>query len=133
MNGDAATFSVMEAKPLPTSPKVPDQEAVASNVKKLTIHIEKCKDIDLCVVFATSSAYSKVGVYEFSNISEWKKVPAAEDITTLDTTDTSVDTDVNVDTPAPASKLPIIIGIGAAVVAAIGVVATVLFKKKKRK
>ena len=38
-NGDAATFSVMEAKPLPTSPQVADQDPVPENVKKLTIHI----------------------------------------------------------------------------------------------
>ena len=70
VNGDEATFSVMDAAPLATSPQVPDQDAIADNVKKLTIHIEECKEIDLCVVFATSNL--SINDYEFAKISDWR-------------------------------------------------------------
>ena len=69
LNGDEATFSVMDAAPMVTSPQVTDQDPIADNVKKLTIHIEECKEIDLCVVFATSNL--SINGYEFANISEW--------------------------------------------------------------
>lgn len=68
VNGENATFSVMDAAPLATSPQVIDQDPIADNVKKLTIHIEECRDIDLCVVFATSNL--SINDYEFANISD---------------------------------------------------------------
>ena len=69
VNGDSATFSVMDAKPMATSPQVPDQDAIPENVKKLTIHIDECSGIDLCVVLATSGL--SIDSYEYSSISEW--------------------------------------------------------------
>ena len=70
VNGDEATFSVMDAAPMATSPQVTDQDPIADNVKKLTIHIEECKEIDLCVVFATSNL--SIDGYEFASISDWR-------------------------------------------------------------
>lgn len=69
VNGDEATFSVMDAAPLATSPQVPDQDAISDKVKKLTIHIEECREIDLCVVFATANL--SINGYEFAKISDW--------------------------------------------------------------
>ncbi len=48
--GEGAFFSVMDAEPLPTSPTVPGQ-AVNAGIRKLVIHIAKCRDMALCVAF----------------------------------------------------------------------------------
>lgn len=48
-HGDGATFSVLDAVPLPSSPKVEGQNSNAG-IKKLTIHVENTKELNLMVV-----------------------------------------------------------------------------------
>lgn len=50
VSGDGAEFSVMDAKPLPTSPVINEQNP-NDGVRKLTIHIENCKSNEICVTF----------------------------------------------------------------------------------
>lgn len=120
-NGDAATFSVMEAKPLPTSPQVPDQDPVPENVKKLTIHIEECNDIDLCVVIATGE--TPIDKYKFSNISDWLH---KGDETRQPTTSYN-------NRGAGGGFLKTLVCTAASVIAVSGAVALVVIKKKKKK
>lgn len=50
INGEGAAFSVMDAKPLETSPKVAGNNP-NEGIRKLVIHIPECKDLDLAVTF----------------------------------------------------------------------------------
>lgn len=78
INGENATFSVMSAVPLPTSPKQPGQ-ANDSHVNKLTIHIPECKDLDLAVTFKCYDAEYSSENYDntFVPLDEWS-VPDGE-------------------------------------------------------
>jgi len=49
-SGERAVFSVMDAKPLPTTPDVPGQNP-NKGVRKLVIHISGCENLNLSVVF----------------------------------------------------------------------------------
>ncbi len=120
VNGDAATFSVMEAKPLPTSPLVGDQQPVPENVKKLTVHIDKCEDIDLCVVFATGEA--TIDKYKFSNISDW-----------LHKGDETRQPTAHYNNGGDGRLLKTLVCTVVSVIAALGAVALVVIKKKKKK
>lgn len=73
VNGDGATFSVMDAKPLPTSPQIPEQNP-NNSVRKLTIHMPSVQEIDLCVSFAdyTEAYYEGLYNFEYIPISQWK-------------------------------------------------------------
>jgi len=50
LTGEGAVFSVMEAKPLPTSPNPPGQKST-EGVSKLTIHMTECSEVKLTVAF----------------------------------------------------------------------------------
>ncbi len=50
VSGDGAEFSVMDAKPLPASPVINEQNP-NDGVRKLTIHIENCTSNEICVTF----------------------------------------------------------------------------------
>ncbi len=71
-SGDGAKFSVMEAKPLPTSPVVEGADP-NENIRKLAIYIPKCKDIKLSVVFNCCDSDGDTPDFnrEFVPISEW--------------------------------------------------------------
>jgi len=73
ISGENATFSVMQAKSLPTSPKQPGQ-ADDSHINKLTIHIPECKDLDLAVTFKNYDESYKKKNYSsvFTLFDEWK-------------------------------------------------------------
>ena len=66
--GDGATFSVMDAKPLPTSPVIEGQNP-NDGIRKLTIHIENCGSNEICVTFvpAANSADSN----GFKPLEQW--------------------------------------------------------------
>ena len=49
-SGEKAFLSVMDAKPLPTSPVIEEQDP-NEGVRKLVIHIPECGDLDLTVLF----------------------------------------------------------------------------------
>lgn len=80
--GDGAVFSVMEAKPLPTSPACPGQDENAG-VSKLTIHMTDVSKLNLTVVFNIFDEnfedleYSK----EFVPMAEWT-IPDGENTIT---------------------------------------------------
>lgn len=71
-HGNGATFSVMDAKPLPTTPEVKGQNP-NTGIRKLTIHMKNVKELDLMVVFNCynddfeSLEYGK----EFIPMDEW--------------------------------------------------------------
>ena len=50
VSGGGAEFSVMDAKPLPTSPVIAEQNP-NDGIRKLTIHIENCESNEICVTF----------------------------------------------------------------------------------
>ncbi len=50
VSGNGAEFSVMDAKPLPTSPVIAEQNP-NDGIRKLTIHIENCESNEICVTF----------------------------------------------------------------------------------
>lgn len=54
INGDNAEFSVMDAKPLETSPVIEGQNP-NDGIRKLTIHIENCESNEICVTFVPLS------------------------------------------------------------------------------
>ncbi len=117
---------------------MPDQEPVDRSVKKLTIHLEKCGDIDLCVVFATSEGYTNLKGYEFTSISTWKNQINDEDATSASTDTTEPETSTPDETNdgkanEMQSNVGLIAGICAALAAVIAAIGVTLFKKKKNK
>jgi len=154
-SGEGATFEVMNAEPLPTSPVVPDQ-ATNPDVRKLVIHIPECRDIDLVVTFVPYGVDNNGYDYEFASLDEWKNAMPPEDATTepSDTTETpsttepsnttndentslgskETTTDTIETTPSPteSSSAGIVIAIVAAVVV-IGVLAVLIVKKRSGK
>jgi formyltetrahydrofolate synthetase len=110
----------MDAAPLPTSPQVTDQDPIANNVKKLTIHIEECKDIDLCVVFAISNL--SMDDYEFTNISDLCYEGDETEQTVTETTESKASGSCNsISLCTPAA------------VALVGATAVITSKRKKEK
>lgn len=70
--GEGAAFSVMEAKPLPTSPKVAGQEE-NEGFRKLTIHMTDVTNLNLTVIFNNYDSNYNVDSYirDFIPLSEW--------------------------------------------------------------
>ena len=50
ISSEQAVFSVMDARPMESSPRLEGQ-ADNEGIRKLTIHLEQCKDLELAVVF----------------------------------------------------------------------------------
>lgn len=73
VNGDGATFSVMDAVPLPTSPQN-DKQNKNVGIRKLTIHMPEVQNLDLCVCFAdyTDAYYEGQFKMEYTPLSEWE-------------------------------------------------------------
>lgn len=72
-NGDGAEFTVLEAKPFPTSPN-PANQNQNEGYRKLAIHAPNCSKLDLCVTF-TSYDFTydeKIFKTEFVPLDEWK-------------------------------------------------------------
>lgn len=71
-SGEGALFSVMDAKPLPTSPIVEDANP-NDGIRKLTIHIPRCERLNLSVSFNCCDTDGEVNRYNrtFVPISEW--------------------------------------------------------------
>ena len=65
--GADARFSIMDAKPLPTSP-VSEGQNINEGIKKLTIHLTDVKELQLAVRFFTEHKNN----YEFIPVEEWK-------------------------------------------------------------
>ena len=61
-------FSVMNAEPMASSPKIEGQNP-NTGIKKLTVHMQNVKDIDLCVTFV--SADEDIKNFEFLPLSQW--------------------------------------------------------------
>lgn len=77
-SGDGATFSVMDAKPLPTSPVV---EGANPNdgIRKLAIYIPKCQSLKLTVVFNCCDVDGETSYFDrnFIPLSQWS-IPDGE-------------------------------------------------------
>lgn len=71
--GDGAVFIDMAADPLPSSPVVDNQQP-RDGIRKLAIHLENVKELDLAVVFnCYDDSYSPDGYSkEFVPLAEWK-------------------------------------------------------------
>lgn len=137
VNGEGATFTEMEAKPLPTSPVVPDQDP-NEGIRKLAIHIENCGDIDLCVAFVSGKKLSKLGLgdYTFSKISEWNNNSGTIDTTPIDSKSNSTDSALTYDTVKSGNintKTAAIIYSAGAVGIAAAIVVIIIAKKRKKK
>jgi len=76
--GENATFSVMDAKPLPTTLDIPGQNP-NKGVKKLTIHMENVKEVNLQVIFNQYDADYEELIYskEFVPLEKWE-IPDGE-------------------------------------------------------
>ena len=73
ISGDGASFSVMEAKPLPTSPEVKGQDK-NEGFSKLTVHIPECQTLDLGIVFVNYDQAYEPENYDFTYkpLDEWE-------------------------------------------------------------
>ena len=73
ISGDGASFSVMEAKPLPTSPEVKGQDK-NEGFSKLTVHIPECQTLDLGIVFISYDQAYEAENYDFTYkpLDEWE-------------------------------------------------------------
>ena len=69
ISGAGAKFTVMEAAPLPTSPIVVGQDN-NEGIRKLSIHIENCLQLDLCVTFV--NYYENIDDAEFTHLDDWR-------------------------------------------------------------
>lgn len=79
INGEGATFSVMDAVSLPKSPKIDNQNR-NTGTRKLTIHMPSVKEIDLTVCFADyneDTYYDGMYNMEYKPLDEWK-IPSGE-------------------------------------------------------
>jgi len=146
VSGEGATFTAMDAVPLPTSPNVSDQNP-NTGIQKLTIHLENTDDIDLCVVFVPGERITQLNLrnYTFRHIEDWDDITSGEV-----TTDTSVkDTEVSESQPETVTQTeteqtteknepkdkktaPLAIVVGAVLAVSGVILATILRKKKKR-
>ena len=139
-NGEGATFEVMAAEPMPTSPVVPDQ-AVNTGVCKLAIHIPKCNDLDLVVTFAAESVDEAGFDYKFIPLDYWDGSEPPPSVTDTDTnTDSTVTTDSagtdGTETTPSSADSPmstgVVVGIVAGVVLVIGILVAVIVIKKRK-
>lgn len=73
MTGDNAEFSVMDAKPLPTSPVIAEQNP-NEGIRKLTIHIPESESINLAVSFVNYDMKYNPARFDnsFVAIDDWK-------------------------------------------------------------
>ncbi len=83
--GDGAIFTVMDAKPLPTSPVV-DGANSNDGIRKLAIHIEKCSKLNLTVSFNCCDIDGEISNYNrtFVPMAEWS-IPDGENVPSLAT------------------------------------------------
>ncbi len=72
---DDVCFSVMDAVPFETSPKVEGQNP-NEGIKKLTIHLENCESVNMAVVFSEYNNESNLS-YSFTPLEEWS-IPDGE-------------------------------------------------------
>ncbi|MBR6426743.1 MAG: hypothetical protein IKS28_02835, partial [Clostridia bacterium] len=71
--GDDAVFTVMDAKPLPSSPSI-DGQSINDGIKKLVVHIVNCSDIDLVITAAPFKFKNEINDnFEFTPISGWSE------------------------------------------------------------
>ncbi len=71
--GDDAFFTVMDAKPLPSSPSI-DGQSINDGIKKLAVHIVNCSDIDLVITAAPFKFKNEINDnFEFTPISGWSE------------------------------------------------------------
>lgn len=139
VSGEGATFSVMDAVPLPTSPEVPDQMPT-DGIRKLTIHLEETDDIDLCVVFVASDAADDLSIdsYQHTAIAEWAaEVPEEEETTPPIDTDNDVsetDSDSTEQSGSVTDDESVIVIVCRVVIvlAVVAVAGMFLFNKKKK-
>jgi len=139
VSGEGATFSVMDAVPLPTSPEVPDQMPT-DGVQKLTIHLKETDDIDLCVVFVASDAADDLSIdsYQHTAIAEWAaEVPEEEETTPPIDTDNDVsetDSDSTEQSGSVTDDESVIVIVCRVVIvlAVVAVAGMFLFNKKKK-
>lgn len=78
LNGDGAVFSVMEAKPLPTSPKLEGQKDLSA-FQKLTVHMSNVESVNLTIAFNAYDAFYDETTYsrEFVPMAQWQ-IPDGE-------------------------------------------------------
>lgn len=79
INGDGATFSVMDAVSLPSSPKI-DRQNKNQGTRKLTIHMPEVQNIDLTVCFVDyneDTYYDGMYNMEYKPLDEWA-IPVGE-------------------------------------------------------